>query len=98
MHLAKLKLTQFKNYAGGELSLSPRLNCFVGANGAGKTNLLEAVYYLCMGKSYASTPDQYAIQHGLDVSRLDGEFRTGDAGAPPPVADTHLTLSPISPV
>lgn len=83
MHLAKLKLTQFKNYAGGELIFSPRLNCFVGANGAGKTNLLEAVYYLCMGKSYASTPDQYAIQHGLDVSRLDGEFRFGEEEVSP---------------
>ena len=83
MHLAKLKLTQFKNYAGGELIFSSRLNCFVGPNGAGKTNLLEAIYYLCMGKSYASTPDQYAIQHGLDVSRLDGEFRSGaDKDAP----------------
>ncbi len=81
MHLSKLKLTQFKNYAGGELIFSPRLNCFVGANGAGKTNLLESVYYLCMGKSYASTPDQYAIQHGEQVSRLEGYFSGAAAGA-----------------
>jgi len=81
MHLSSFKLTQFKNYPGQQLLLSPRLNCFVGPNGAGKTNLLEAVYYLCMGKSYASTPDQYAIRHGDDVSRLEGVFLGGDAGA-----------------
>lgn len=81
MHLSTLKLTQFKNYEAQHLALSHRLNCFVGANGAGKTNLLEAVYYLCMGKSYASTPDQYAVRHGDDGSRLEGEFSVA-AGEP----------------
>ncbi|WP_273444609.1 DNA replication/repair protein RecF [Neolewinella agarilytica] len=74
MHLTSLILTQFKNYEFQRLTLSPRLNCFVGANGAGKTNLLEAVYYLCMGKSYNSSPDQYAVRHGDDGSRLEGLF------------------------
>lgn len=77
MHLSTLKLTQFKNYEAQRLALSPRLNCFVGANGAGKTNLLEAVYYLCMGKSYANAPDQYAVRHGDDGTRLEGEFLAG---------------------
>jgi DNA replication and repair protein RecF len=81
MHLATLHLTQFKNYAAQQLALSPRLNCFVGANGAGKTNLLEAVYYLCMGKSYDSSPDQYAIRHGDDVSRVEGAFQPAETGA-----------------
>jgi len=74
MHLTSLILTQFKNYEFQRLALSPRLNCFVGANGAGKTNLLEAVYYLCMGKSYSNSPDQYAVRHGDDGSRLEGLF------------------------
>ncbi|MEO0732491.1 MAG: DNA replication and repair protein RecF [Bacteroidota bacterium] len=78
MHLAELKLTQFKNYLSQHLVMSPRLNCFVGPNGAGKTNLLEAIYYLCMGKNYGSLPDQYAIRHGDDVSRLDGTFELGE--------------------
>ncbi|MEL7160694.1 MAG: DNA replication and repair protein RecF, partial [Bacteroidota bacterium] len=80
MHLAEIKLTQFKNYLSQNLELSPRLNCFVGPNGAGKTNLLEAVYYLCMGKNYGSTPDQYAIRHGDDVSRLEGVFELSEDG------------------
>jgi DNA replication and repair protein RecF len=74
MHLADLTLTQFKNYGKTKLEFSPRLNCFVGQNGAGKTNLLEGIYYLCMGKGYDSTPDQYNIRHGDQVSRLDGHF------------------------
>ncbi|MEM9931739.1 MAG: DNA replication and repair protein RecF, partial [Bacteroidota bacterium] len=52
-------------------------------NGAGKTNLLEAVYYLCMGKSYASTPDQYAIRHGDLGSRLEGFFAGDSIGKQP---------------
>ncbi|MTB52375.1 DNA replication/repair protein RecF [Lewinella sp. W8] len=78
MHLADLTLTQFKNYGKVSLEFSPRLNCFVGQNGAGKTNLLEGVYYLCMGKGYDSTPDQYNVRHGDDVSRLEGHFVQDD--------------------
>ena len=83
MYLSSLRLLQFKNYADQRLEPGRRLNCFVGANGAGKTNLLEAIYYLCMGKHYASAPDQYAIRHGDEVARLEGTFvvEGADAGA-----------------
>ena len=74
MYLSSLALTQFKNYESQRLACGPRLNCFVGANGAGKTNLLEAVYYLCMGKGYGSNPEQYVIRHGDDGTRLAGTF------------------------
>jgi len=79
MHLSSLSLTQFKNYVRQDLSFSPRLNAFVGPNGAGKTNLLEGIYYLCMGKSYTSSPDQYAVRHGDDVSRMAGVFVVEEA-------------------
>ncbi len=75
MHLSSLKLTQFKNYDRQALRFSPRLNCFVGFNGAGKTNLLEAIYYLCMSKGYGSSVDQYNIRHGDGVARLEGWFQ-----------------------
>ncbi|WP_420458875.1 DNA replication/repair protein RecF [Neolewinella sp.] len=78
MHLSTLKLTQFKNYASQALELSPRLNCFVGFNGAGKTNLLEAIYYLCMSKGYGTGQDQYNIRHGDQVARLEGTFVLDD--------------------
>ena len=66
IHLATLTLTQFKNYASQSLELSPGLNCFVGQNGAGKTNLLEAIHFLCMGKSFSPNADSYSIRHGDD--------------------------------
>ncbi|THH39261.1 DNA replication/repair protein RecF [Neolewinella litorea] len=78
MHLSSLKLTQFKNYARQTLAFSPRLNCFVGFNGAGKTNLLEAIYYLCMSKGYGSLADQYNIRHGDAGARLEGIFQLDD--------------------
>ena len=80
MYLSSLRLLQFKNYADQRLVLGDRLNCFVGRNGTGKTNLLEAIYYLCMGKNYASVPDQYAIRHGDDVARLEGMFLLSAGG------------------
>ena len=78
MYLSSLKLTQFKNYERQALTFSPRLNCFVGFNGAGKTNLLEAIYYLCMSKGYGNLTDQYNIRHGDRAARLDGIFRLED--------------------
>ncbi|MBB4078998.1 DNA replication and repair protein RecF [Lewinella aquimaris] len=78
MHLSHLKLTQFKNYESQHLDFSPRLNCFVGFNGAGKTNLLEAIYYLCMSKGYGSTVDQYSIRHGDRGARIGGTFVLDD--------------------
>ena len=52
MFLQKLIVTNFKNYPEAELAFSQKVNCFVGDNGAGKTNLLDALYYLSFCKSY----------------------------------------------
>lgn len=78
LHLTKLKLTQFKNYESEVLTFSERLNCFVGQNGAGKTNLLDAIYYLCMCKSYFSIPDSSISKHGESIFRLEGDFKRED--------------------
>lgn len=74
MHLERLKLTQFKNYETQEIICSPRLNAFVGMNGMGKTNLLDAIYYLCMCKSHFGTRDGDVVQHQQDFFRLEGYF------------------------
>lgn len=74
MHLSSIKLLQFKNYKQAELHFSPQINVFVGQNGMGKTNLLDAIYYLCMGKSYFNTSDQFITQHETSFFRLDGSF------------------------
>ncbi|MBR1517658.1 MAG: AAA family ATPase, partial [Bacteroidales bacterium] len=57
MHIENLKLSNFKNYVDEEIDLCDNVNCFVGNNGAGKTNLLDAVYYLSFCKSYFSSLD-----------------------------------------
>ena len=51
MYLKKISLLNFKNIAQEELALCPGINCLVGDNGAGKTNVVDAVYYLSMCKS-----------------------------------------------
>ncbi len=74
MELTSFKLTQFKNYESQRIDCSGGLTCFIGRNGMGKTNLLDAIYYLCMGKSYFNTPDSLIARHGSDFFRLEGAF------------------------
>ncbi len=74
MHLQNLFLTQFKNYSQAELSFSHQVNCFVGSNGVGKTNLLDAVYYLSFTKSFFNAIDLQNILHGNDFFTLEGNF------------------------
>lgn len=74
MYLKELKLTNFKNYSTQQLQFSKQLNCFVGKNGMGKTNLLDAIYYLCMCKSYSGVNDRKLVIHGGDFFRLEGSF------------------------
>ncbi len=71
MHLNSLTILQFKNYTKLKMAFGKQVVCFTGHNGAGKTNLLDAIYYCCMGKSYFHSTDQHNIQHGLDFFRLD---------------------------
>jgi len=74
MHLQRIKLTNFKNYAQQSLALSPRLNCFTGLNGMGKTNVLDAVHFLCLCKSHSGLPDRNLVRHGESFLRLEGWF------------------------
>ncbi len=74
MHIHQLKLTQFKNYPSAVFEFDERLNCIVGQNGVGKTNLLDAIHYLAMCKSHFSLPDKSIIQHDQDFLRLEGTF------------------------
>ncbi|MBS1782172.1 MAG: DNA replication/repair protein RecF [Bacteroidetes bacterium] len=72
--IQKISLTQFKNYSSASFSFSERITCIVGANGTGKTNLLDAIYYLCYTKSYFSFLAQASVQHGTDGFRIEGTF------------------------
>lgn len=78
MHLESIRLANFKNYAGAQLSFSPQVNCFVGANGSGKTNLLDAIYYLAITKSAEQSQDQLCIKHQENFFSIKGQIVFGD--------------------
>lgn len=75
LHLETLRLLHFKNYEDASLTCSSQLNAFVGLNGMGKTNLLEAIYYLCMCRSPRAVADRHLPRRGSDFFRLEGLFR-----------------------
>ncbi len=74
MHLAKLKLLHFKNYNLANFDFSKQVNCIFGANGAGKTNILDAIYYLSLTKSYFNSQDHQNIKHDNAFFSIDGTF------------------------
>ena len=75
MFLEQLKLTDFKNYSSASLNFSEKINCFIGNNGAGKTNILDAIYYLSFCKSYFNPLDQQNIRHHCDIFAIHGQYR-----------------------
>lgn len=77
MHIERLTLQQFRNYTSQEISFHPRLNVLTGENAQGKTNILEAVYYLAVGKSHRTNKDADLIQHGQAAAQLQAVVRTG---------------------
>lgn len=78
MTLLSLQLTNFKNYEAQPLDLSPRLNCFTGLNGMGKTNVLDAVHFLCLSRSHTMLIDKQLIRHGEAFFRLEALFEQGE--------------------
>lgn len=74
MYLKRLSLTNFKNYELNELEFSPKINCFVGNNGVGKTNILDAIHYLSLTKSFFNNIDSISIRHGEDYFIIQGTF------------------------
>lgn len=78
MHLSQLKLSQFKNYDQQSLALSARLNCLTGLNGMGKTNVLDAVHFLCLCKNHTGLNDKQLVRHGASFFRIEGHFSTED--------------------
>ncbi|MGB4775152.1 MAG: DNA replication/repair protein RecF [Daejeonella sp.] len=74
MWLKKLSVLNFKNFAEADLKLSPTVNAFTGNNGAGKTNLLDAIHYLSLCKSYFNPIDGQQIRQGEDFFMIQGNF------------------------
>lgn len=79
MYLQKLTLTNFKNYPQASLEFSDKINCFIGDNGSGKTNLLDAIHYLSFCKSAFNPVDIQNVRHGEDFFSIHGTFlKNGD--------------------
>ncbi len=78
MYLGHLNLSNFKNYSEIDIYFTQRINCFVGDNGVGKTNILDAIHYLSLTKSYFVNIDSVNIRHGEDFFIIKGIFRNED--------------------
>ena len=74
MILRSLRLRNTRAHASSALTLTPGINLLYGSNGAGKTNILEAVHYLCLSKSFLTNVERYVLQRGKDFFEIEGKF------------------------
>ena len=74
MILKKLSVLNYKNILQSEVIFSPKMNCFFGNNGMGKTNLLDAIHYLSFCKSHVNTPDSQIINSDQDLCVVQGNY------------------------
>ena len=77
MILEKLSLINYKNIAAADLELSPKMNCLVGHNGVGKTNVLDAVYFLSFCRSATNPVDSQVIRHEQEFTVMEGVYGRG---------------------
>ena len=75
MFLKQLSILNFKNYEEAQLDFSEKVNCFLGDNGEGKTNLLDAIYYLSFCKSYFNPTDSQNIRHEEPFFVIEGKYQ-----------------------
>ncbi|CEN36154.1 DNA replication/repair protein RecF [Capnocytophaga cynodegmi] len=76
MFLKKLSIVNYKNITSKDFVFDANINCFVGNNGVGKTNLLDAIYHLGVGKGYFNSSASQSIRHGEEFYVIDGLFET----------------------
>ncbi len=78
MKLNSINIVGYKNIAEARLEFSPRVNCLVGSNGMGKTNVLDAIYYLSCCRSHTGVADREVVQHGAPMMLLQGSYTRRD--------------------
>ena len=78
MILQKLSLLNYKNFESQDFEFDPKINCFVGKNGVGKTNALDAIYHLSFGKSYFNPITTQNIKHGEEFFVIQGDYVKDD--------------------
>lgn len=72
--LDKIVISDFRNIELQELEFSPNVNCITGNNGEGKTNLLDAIYYMSMTKSAFASSDRFTLRHGAEEFAISGVY------------------------
>lgn len=80
MVLDRISIINYKNITQADVKFSPKINCFIGHNGEGKTNLLDAIYYLSFCRSSANPVDSLNIRHGEDFMMIEGRYSHEDNG------------------
>ncbi|WP_372793040.1 DNA replication/repair protein RecF [Lutibacter sp.] len=78
MHLQKITLVNFKNFESQTFDFQEKINCFVGNNGVGKTNVLDAIYYLSFAKSYFNSVATQNIRHSEEFFMIEGAYKIND--------------------
>ena len=78
MQLEKISLTQYKNFESQSFAFNQKVNCFVGNNGVGKSNVLDAIYHLAFGKSFFNPSAVQNILFGKDFFVIEGLFHRAD--------------------
>ena len=79
MHIDKIKINNFKNYNSAEINFSSKINFLYGKNGAGKTNLLDAIYYLSYGKSIINNVDFDNTKHTESFFSIEGSYSNNNS-------------------
>ena len=74
MYIKSLKLKNFRNYDEENIEFCPEKNIIYGSNGQGKTNIIEALYFLQSGRSYRCTKEKEIIKFGEEYARIEAEF------------------------
>lgn len=74
MRLQTLRLSSFRAHQETEVAFSRKVNLIYGPNGVGKTNILEAIHYLCLSKSFLEAQDQYVVRRGESFFEISGSF------------------------
>ena len=82
MILQSLNILNYRNIRDASLEFSSKLNCFVGLNGQGKTNVLDAIYLLSFAKSAFTTQDSLNITHGEEMAMVQGTYITSPQPSP----------------
>lgn len=78
MVLNSISILNYKNITDAQLVFSPKVNCLIGNNGMGKTNILDAIFYLSFCKSYVNQSDSSVINHDADYMMLQGHYTRRD--------------------